>query len=73
MRLCDLKVGETACVTAVRSSGAMALRLRELGFLEGARVQCVGVSPLRDPHAYRICGAVIALRSADAAAVEVTA
>ena len=71
MRLCDLDVGETARVTAVRAAGAMALRLRELGLLEGEPVACVGVSPLGDPRAYRICGAVIALRNADARMVEV--
>lgn len=71
MRLCELGVGETARVTAVRQAGAMALRLRELGLLEGERVACVGVSPFGDPRAYRICGAVIALRNCDAARVEV--
>lgn len=72
MRLMELKVGENAHVTAVRSDGAMALRLRELGLMEGETVACVGVSPLGDPRAYRICGAIIALRNRDAAAVEVT-
>ena len=72
MRLCDLGVGETGRVLTVRQSGAMGLRLRELGLLEGTRVTCVGVSPLGTPRAYRICGAIIALRDADAASVEVT-
>ena len=71
MRLNELDVGATARVTAIRIWGAMALRLRELGLLEGECVTCVGVSPLGDPRAYRICGAVIALRNADAGAVEV--
>lgn len=71
MRLCELGVGETARVAVVRQAGAMALRLRELGLLEGERVACVGVSPFGDPRAYRICGAVIALRNCDAALVEV--
>ena len=71
MRLIELGVGESARVTALRQEGAMALRLRELGLMEGERVSCVGVSPFGDPRAYRICGAVIALRNGDAAAVEV--
>lgn len=71
MRLRELEVGALARVTAVRSEGAMALRLRELGLLEGETVACVGVSPLGDPRAYRICGAIIALRNADADTVEV--
>lgn len=71
MRLWELDVGEAARVAAVRGAGAMALRLRELGLCEGETVSCVGVSPLGDPRAYRINGAVIALRDADADAVEV--
>lgn len=71
MRLNELDVGATGRVGEVRLWGAMGRRLRELGFLEGEPVTCVGVSPLGDPRAYRICGAVIALRNADAARVEV--
>ena len=71
MRLKELDVGATARVREVRLWGAMGRRLRELGFLEGESVTCVGVSPLGDPHAYRVCGAVIALRNADADRVEV--
>jgi ferrous iron transport protein A len=71
MRLCVLGVGKSGRVTAIRRTGAMARRLRELGLLEGERVTCVGVSPLGDPRAYRICGAIIALRNRDAAHVEV--
>jgi Fe2+ transport system protein FeoA len=71
MRLTELKVGKSARVKSVQSEGAMALRLRELGLMEGETVVCVGVSPLGDPRAYRICGAIIALRNRDAANVEV--
>ena len=71
MRLCELDVGAHARVTAVHQTGAAALRLQELGLYAGERVACVGVSPLGDPRAYRICGAVIALRRRDAALVEV--
>lgn len=71
MRLTELKVGKNARVKTVRSEGAMGLRLRELGLMEGETVACVGVSPLGDPRAYRICGAIIALRNRDADNVEV--
>ena len=72
MRLDELQVGASGRVTDVKRSDAMGRRLRDLGLIEGERVTCVGVSPLGDPRAYRICGAVIALRSSDAACVEVT-
>lgn len=47
----------------------MRRRLRELGLVEGTAVTCLGRSPLGDPAAYGILGAVIALRDRDAAGV----
>lgn len=47
----------------------MRRRLQDLGMVPGAFVECVGISPLGDPAAYRIRGAVIALRRRDAQAV----
>lgn len=48
---------------------ALRRRLQDLGFVPGAKVCCVGVSPLGDPAAYRLKGTVIALRAGDAEAV----
>ena len=44
-------------------------RLLELGLVAGTRVRCLGRSPLGDPSAYEIRGAVIALRDRDSAGV----
>ena len=38
----------------------------ELGFFEGERVKKVLKSPLGDPSGYLVCGAVTAIRNADA-------
>ena len=67
--LSDLRPGESGVVTALEMEGLMARRLLDLGLVEGSLVTCVGQSPWGDPAAYRICGAVIALRNADSAAV----
>lgn len=69
--LCDLCDGQCARVIEVGASGAMARRLLDLGLIGDTRVCCVGRSPAGDPAAYLIRGAVIALRRADAACVEV--
>ena len=37
--------------------------------LDLSRVECIGISPMGDPAAYLIRGAVIALRSEDAAGI----
>ena len=41
-------------------------RFRDLGLVEGTRVGCVLCSPLGDPKAYRVRGALIAIRKEDA-------
>lgn len=69
--LSRLAPGERARVLGVTSQGAMRRRLQELGLLAGAWVECLGKSPLGDPAAYRVRGAVIALRQDDARAVTV--
>lgn len=69
--LCDLTDGQCGRVLQVDLRGAMARRLLDLGLIAGTRVCCVGRSPAGDPAAYLIRGAVIALRRADAAGVEV--
>ena len=63
--LACLREGEAARVLSVRGEGGMARRLRELGFLAGAPVRCLFRSPLGDPTAYLVRGAVIALRRED--------
>ncbi len=46
-------------------------RLQDIGLISGTRVTCERESPLGDPVAYRVRGATMALRRADAGAVEV--
>ena len=70
MRTLDtLRVGESAIVSQLCGEGAMRTRLMDLGLMAGVEVSCVNVSPLGDPCAYSICGAIIALRRSDAKSV----
>ena len=46
-------------------------RLLDIGMRCGSPIRCLSVSPLGDPVAYEICGAVIALRRSDARHVTV--
>lgn len=66
MNLSDLKVGQSAVVKGFLCKDSMRIRLIEMGFTEGAKVKCTMVSPLGDPTAFFVCGAVIALRKNDA-------
>jgi len=64
-KLCDLKSGETAKVTSLLTTGSMRRRMLDIGLIEGTEVECIQKSPMGDPVAYLIRGAVIAIRSED--------
>ena len=61
-----LAVGQRAAVTEVSAPEDDGRALQELGFVPGGVVSAVQESPWGDPVAYAVCGAVIALRRADA-------
>ena len=69
MRLSELSVGERCVVCGMEIEGAMRRRLLDLGVVEGNEILCVGKSPMRDPAAYLIGGAVVAIRRRDAARI----
>ena len=58
----DIKPGEKARVCCLTSSGSIRRRFLDIGLVENTLVECVGISPLGDPAAYQIRGAVIAIR-----------
>lgn len=67
-RLTTLKIGEQAHVThlSARCRGPERRRFLDMGILPGTEIQAELVSPSGDPVAYRIRGALIALRSEQA-------
>ena len=67
--LSDLPAGRSADVAQMDAPGPMGRRLLDIGFTEGTRVQCLYAAPSREPRAYLVRGAVIALRREDAARV----
>ncbi len=71
MTLNDIPKGGGAVVKELLTHGNMRRRMLDIGLVNGAEVRCVGESPLGDPRAYLICGAVIAIRGVDAGRVEV--
>lgn len=66
-----LKKGQKGRVLYLQNKNLMKRRLMDIGLIEGATVECNMISPLGDPKAYLICGAVIALRKEDAACIGV--
>ena len=70
-RLSELTLGKRAVVADIHSDDSMRRRLQDLGFINGTEVACVLKSPLGDPVAYLIRGAVIALRYEDSSHVQI--
>lgn len=68
MTLNKLKIDEEGIVTEDVKAGR---RLKDLGLVKGTKVKCVLKSPLGNPKAYKIRGAVVAIRDEDASAVSV--
>jgi len=66
VRLCDIAPGERAKVIKISDESSISRRLCDIGFIPETVVECVMTSPLGDPIAYLIRGAVIALRKSDA-------
>jgi len=69
--LSHMKEGEHAVVQDLTAVGPIRRRLQDLGIIPGTKIECVQKSPLGDPVAYMVRGAVIALRREDADTVRI--
>lgn len=65
LTLNTLKPLQSAKIIKMINADNIRRRLHEIGLIEGTSVTCLFVSPVGDPAAYLIRGAVIALRSED--------
>jgi Fe2+ transport system protein FeoA len=71
LTLDQLEIGKEASVTRLTCTGANRRRLMDLGIVPGTRLHAELKSPLGDPIAYRIRGALIALRRDQARQIEI--
>ena len=71
MSLFDLNEGETAIIDKLLLKGDIYKRLKNLGLIEGTKVECLHKAPSGDPTAYLIRGAVIAIRNEDSGKISV--
>ena len=72
MKLNQIHLNDKVVICSIHDDSSMKRRLLDLGFIPGAQVECVLVSPFHDPKAYQINGNVIALRGVDAKNIEVS-
>ena len=73
MTLNELKVGESAVITAVGDEGALRCRLLDMGLIPHTRVTLQKVAPMGDPIEIRVRGYELTLRVDDAKKIEVRA
>ncbi len=75
LRLSKMRKGMAGKISFIESnldSAPILVRLMELGFIEGVRVELVREAPFtRDPIAVRVKGSLIALRREEGASIEV--
>lgn len=64
--LCEIEPGQRGRVVQICMEGEIRRRILDIGLIQNTEVECLGRSPAGDPSAYRIRGAVIALRLEDA-------
>ncbi len=62
LSLCNIECGKSARVLSLPENEEYSHRLSDLGFIAGTVVESVMRSPLGDPTAYLVRGAIIALR-----------
>ncbi len=67
----ELRLGETGIVIENKTEADLKRRFLDIGLINGSIIECVGKSPLGDPSAYLIKGAVIAIRGIDCAKIAV--
>lgn len=69
MLLSQLPPHEEAVIENIQGKGPFRRRLMELGLLPGTPILRTGQAPLGDPLSFRVRGAVLCLRGAEAAQI----
>jgi len=64
-RLSELVIDESGVISYIDTKNRLRRRLYDLGLVPGTKVFCVAKSPLGDPKAFLVRGAVISLRCED--------
>ena len=72
MTLDELKVGESAVISAVGGEGALRCRLLDMGLTTRTRVMVRKVAPMGDPIELFLRGYELTIRLEDAQKIEIT-
>lgn len=67
----ELNIGESCIIKELLINNSIRRRLQDVGIIKGTKIECVLKSPSGDPTAYKIRGAVIAIRNSDASMIHI--
>ena len=73
MSLAHVPLRSAVQVTGLRGANHTAIRLMELGVIEGARIEVLGRAPLGDPIRVRLGDSELSLRHSEADLIDVAA
>jgi ferrous iron transport protein A len=71
LRMRMMKEGQAGNIRAVKASGELGRRIRDMGLVPGTRIRIQGRAPLFDPVALRVMGFTLTLRNNEADYIEV--
>jgi ferrous iron transport protein A len=66
-----LPVGAKATILRVEGDDPIAMRLMEMGLIDGTPIRVLGEAPFGDPREYLVSGARISLRATEARRIAV--
>ncbi len=72
MTLANLKIGESARVSAVTGDNSVAKRLMEMGVVPGVPIRVVKIAPFGCPFEVRVRGFSLAIRRSEAETIEIS-
>ncbi len=67
----QMKDNQFGIIRAVKATGEMGRRLRDMGLVPGTEIKIRGRAPLNDPVALRVMGFTLTLRNNEADWIEV--
>lgn len=71
MTLNDLKIGQSATISAVGGEGSLRCRLLDMGLIPHTRIMLQKVAPMGDPMQIQVRGYELTLRREDAQKIEI--
>ncbi len=71
MTLAEIPLGKSGRILDVTGEDGVAIRLMEMGLVDGEIITFIGAAPLGDPLEYSVCGYRLSLRRSEANRVQV--